>query len=64
MEYVYKPLFGFFDHIVYTDEMHVDPIEQAQGRVSRELGTADAPENIVERPPLKDVRFHVAGWIS
>ncbi len=25
LENVYKPLFGFFDHIVYTDEAHIDP---------------------------------------
>ncbi len=61
---VYNPLFGFFDHIVYTDEAHVDPTSQAQGRVLREQGTRDNPENIEERPPLKGVRFHIAAWIS
>ena len=62
--HIYDPLFGFFDHIVYTDEAHVDPTSQAQGRVLREQGTRDNPENIEERPPLKGVRFHIAGWIS
>lgn len=57
-------LFGFFDYIVYTDEAHVDPTSQAQGRVTREQGTRDNPENIEERPPLKGVRFHIAAWIS
>ena len=23
--HIYDPLFGFFDHIVYTDEAHIDP---------------------------------------
>ena len=63
-DHVYDPLFGFFDHIVYTDEAHVDPTSQAQGRVLREQGTRDNPENIEERPPLKGVRFHIAAWIS
>jgi transposase len=62
--HIYDPLFGFFDHIVYTDEAHVDPTSQAQGRVLREQGTRDRPENIEERPPLKGVRFHIAAWIS
>ncbi len=60
----WSPLFGFFDHIVYTDEAHVDPTSQAQGRVLREQGTRDKPENIEERPPLKGVRFHIAAWVS
>ena len=62
--HLYDPLFGFFDHIVYTDEAHVDPTSQAQGMVLREQGTRDNPENIEERPPLKGVRFHIAAWIS
>ena len=37
---------------------------QARKRITREEGTRDDPENIEERPPLKDVRFHVAAWIS
>jgi hypothetical protein len=32
-DYVFKPLFGFFDHIVYKDEAYVDPTSQAQDRV-------------------------------
>jgi hypothetical protein len=63
-DHVFKPLLGFFDHIVYTDEAHVDPTSQAQGRVLREQGTRDDPENIEERPPLQGVRFHIAAWIS
>jgi hypothetical protein len=63
-DHVYDPLFGFFDHIVYTDEAHIDPTSQAQGRVLREQGTRDNPENIEERLPLKGVRFHIAAWIS
>jgi hypothetical protein len=63
-EHIYDPLFGFFDHIIYTDEAHIDPTSQAQGRVTRERGTRDDPENIEERPPLKGVRFHIAAWVS
>ncbi|KAF2174545.1 hypothetical protein K469DRAFT_707336 [Zopfia rhizophila CBS 207.26] len=62
--HLYAPLFGFFDHIVYTDEAHVDPTSQAQGRVTREQGTRDLPENIEEKPPLKGVRFHIAARIN
>jgi hypothetical protein len=63
-EHVYDPIFGFFDHIVFTDEAHVDPTSRAQERVLREQGTRDRPENIEEKEPLKGVRFHIAGWIS
>ncbi len=63
-EHNYDPLFGFFDYIIYTDEAHVNPTSQAQGRVTRERGKRDDPENIEERPPLKGVRFHIAAWIS
>jgi len=63
-DHIYKPLFGFFDHIIYTDEAHIDPTSQARTRVTRELGTRDNPENIEERPPLSGVRFHIATWIS
>lgn len=63
-EHIYDPLFRFFDHIIYTDEAHIDPSSQAQGRITREQGTRDLPENIEERPPLKGVRFHIAAWIS
>lgn len=62
--HIYHPLFGFFDHIVYTDEAHVDPTSQAQSRILREQGTRDNPENIEEWPPLKGVWFHIAAWIS
>ncbi|KAF2470895.1 uncharacterized protein BDR25DRAFT_368574 [Lindgomyces ingoldianus] len=44
---------GFFNHIVYTDEAHVDLTSQAQGRITREQGTRDLLENIKERSPLK-----------
>lgn len=63
-EHLYQPLFGFFDHIVFTDEAHVDPTSQARGRVLRELGTRNNPENIEEREPLQGVRFHIAAWVS
>jgi len=56
--HVYDPLFGFFDHIVYTDEAHVDPTSQAQSRITREQGTRDLPENIEECLPLSGARFH------
>jgi hypothetical protein len=61
---VYNPIFGYFDHIVFTDEAHVDPTSQTQDRVLWEQGTRDRPENIKEREPLKGVRFYIAGWIS
>ena len=63
-DYKFKPLLDFFDHIVFTNEAHVDPTSQAQGRVLREQRTRDLPENIKKRPPLKGVRFHIAAWIS
>jgi hypothetical protein len=61
---IYQPIFGFWDHNIYTDEAHIDPTSQAQGMIAREQGTRDNPENIEERPSLKGVRFHIAAWIS
>jgi hypothetical protein len=61
---MYDPIFGYFDYIVFMDEAYVDPTLRAQGRVLREQGSRDRPENIEEREPLKGVRFHIAGWIS
>ena len=63
-DHIYKPLFSFFDHIVYTDKAHVNPTSQARKHITRELGTRDDPENINERPPLSGVRFHITAWIS
>ena len=62
--YLYNPLFGFFDHIVYTDEAYIDLTLQAQGMVLREQGERNNLENIEEQPPLKGVCFHIAAWIS
>jgi hypothetical protein len=62
--HVFDSTFGFWDHIILTDEAHIDPTSQAVGNVLRERGTRNLPENIEERPPLKGVRFHIAGWIS
>ncbi|PQE16394.1 hypothetical protein CJF31_00009603 [Rutstroemia sp. NJR-2017a BVV2] len=63
-EHLYDEVFGFWDHVVFTDEAYIDPNTQSQGRVLLEQGTRDRPENIEERPPLKGVRFHIATWIS
>lgn len=57
--HLYNPLFGFFNHIIYTNKAHVNPTLQAQDMVLREQGTRDNPENIKERPPLKGIRFHI-----
>jgi hypothetical protein len=54
-DHVYNSFFGFFDYIVYTDKAHIDLISQAQGRVLREQGMQDNPENIEERLLLKGV---------
>lgn len=59
-DYKFKALFDFFDHIVFTNEAYVDFTSQAQGRVTREQGTRDLPENIEERPLLKGIQFHIA----
>lgn len=63
-EHVYKPLFGFWDYIFFTDEAHVDPTSQCVGDVLRERGKRYDDENIKKRPPLKGVRFHIAAWIN
>ncbi len=64
LDHIYYSLFEFFDYIVYTDEAHVDPTSMEPPMTTREQGTRDKPENIVERPPLQGVSFHIAAWIS
>jgi hypothetical protein len=58
-DYIYKPLFNFFNHIVYIDKAYVNPTSQARSRITRELGTRDNPKNIEERPPLTSIRFYI-----
>lgn len=62
--HLYAPILEFFDHIVFTDEAHIDPDAQNQTRILREQGMRDIPENIEERSPPKGIRFHIAAWIS
>jgi hypothetical protein len=62
--HLFDLLFGFFNYIVYTEEVYIDPILQAQGRILREQGIQDNPENIKERLLLKGIRFYIAAWIS
>ena len=59
-----KPLIGFWDHIFFTDEAHVDPLSLFQEGVLRELRHRYNDENIVQRPPQTGVKFHVAGWVN
>ena len=59
-----KPLIGFWDHIFFTDEAHVDPSSLFQEGVLRELGHRYDDENVVQRPPRMGVKFHVAGWVN
>ncbi|KAH8585433.1 hypothetical protein B0O99DRAFT_749035 [Bisporella sp. PMI_857] len=64
LDHEWDSIFGFWDHIVFTDEAHVDHTSMAIPLTTREEGTRNQPENIVERPPLKGVRFHIAAWVS
>ena len=59
-----KPLIGFWDHIFFTDEAHVDPTSLVQEEVLREQGTRYNEENIQYRPQKNGVKFHVAAWIN
>jgi hypothetical protein len=47
--HLYDPLFGFFDHIIYTDEAHVDPTSQAQGMVLRSKESGMTQKYYVDR---------------
>lgn len=59
-----KPLIGFWDYIVFTDEAHVDPLSMFTQGVLRETGGRYKDENIVEKPARTRVKFHMAGWVS
>jgi hypothetical protein len=54
-EHLYKPLFSFWDYIIYIDKAYIDLLSEPCKRVSRELGTCIDLENIIERPSLKGV---------
>ena len=59
-----KPLIGFWDHVIFTDEAHIDPSAMRTGWILREQGHRYDTENIQERPELTGVKLHVAGWVN
>jgi len=59
-----KSIEDFWSYIFFSDEAHVDPSSLCAPGVLRERGHRYDDENIVERPPKKGVKFHVAAWIT
>ena len=62
-----KPIRGFWDKKIFTDEAHIDPDAQRTGFVLREeppFGDRYDPRNMQEKPQQKGVRLHVAAWVS
>ena len=57
-DHIYDPLFGFFDHIVYTDEAYVDPTSQAQEEYFESKG-----HGIDQRILKKGHRSRASGFI-
>lgn len=57
-------IISHFDHVIYTDEAHVDPPSIIQEEVLREERHQYDTENIQERGQLTGVLFFVAGQIS
>jgi hypothetical protein len=59
-----KPLIGFWDHVFFTDEVHIDPTSLIQEEVLQEQGHCYDDENIQQRGQKKGIKFHIAGWIN
>jgi hypothetical protein len=62
-----KPIHGFWDKKVFTDEAHIDPDAQGGEYVLREqppFGDRYDPRNMQEKPQQRGVMLHVAAWVS
>jgi transposase len=59
-----KPLHRFWDHIFFTDKVHIDPSSLAIDRILRERGHRYDDENIQWRGQKKGVKFHIAASIN
>lgn len=64
LEHQHHTVDNYYQYVVYTDEAHFCQNESSRPLILRELGTADEPENIVERGQKEDVTLHVAGWVN
>ena len=62
--HMHKKVRGFWEFVEFTDEFHVDPTELGREFTLREEGTRLNEANIQQRPKLKGIKFHVAGWIT
>jgi predicted AAA+ superfamily ATPase len=62
--YQHETIESFWQYIYYTDEAHIDPSSQGVGHILREEGTRYKAENIQQRPELKGVKLHIAGWVN
>ena len=63
-EHENKTIGNFWRYVLFTDEAHVDPSSECQGRTLRERGTRYDIENIQERLPKTGSKFHIAGWVT
>jgi hypothetical protein len=63
-KYQYETIESFWQYIYYTDEAHIDPSSQGVGNILCEEGTRYEAENIQQRPELKGVKLHIAGWVN
>jgi hypothetical protein len=64
IEHKEKTIEEFWSRIFYTDEAHIDPTQMRAGEITREQGHRYDPENILQRPQLKGVTLHIAGWVT
>lgn len=54
----------YYAYVVYTDEAHFEENERRAPGILREQGTAEEPQNMVERGERKPVVLHIAGWVN
>jgi hypothetical protein len=63
-KYQYKTIESWWQYVYFTDEAYIDPTSQGIDRVLREEGTRYEAENLPQRPELKGVKLHIAGWVN
>lgn len=64
VEHQHHTVDNYFQYVTYTDEAHFCENESPAPLILREEGTADEPENVVERGQKETVSLHIAGWVN
>lgn len=61
---LHKPIEGYWDGILWTDEAHMSLQDFPASWILRVIGTRNDPENIVQHHPITQNVVHFAAWIN